>query len=628
MTKRAREEKDGVVDIGTAQSNGARKTKKRKVGETKTDPTGAVVRSKLSVEEKRELKGLRRISEERNGLSAADGKVQLRIASLESKRAAAKAARRAEKHQAHLAKVSASDSVDKSRDHAKKAKSKAEPEAEKEQRKASQHTERNGVVQVDTVNHNSDISPEPARSDSRNQGGRDYEADKDLTALSDTEIQSFLSSNFITVKDPSFTTLLRPITKFSYLPKSSQSAAFSTFKAPTAIQAAAWPFLLSGRDVVGVAETGSGKTLAFGIPCIRAVSSSASKRSKTPARAVIISPTRELAVQIHTQIEQLATPAGLKSVCVYGGVPKDPQRLALPTAHIVVATPGRLNDLLEEGSADLSQVQYLVLDEADRMLEKGFEDAIRKIISATPSTAQGRQTLMFTATWPPSVRELAATFMNEAVHITIGENNADGELRANNRIEQQVEVVDPRGKEQRMLQIIKKYQSGQNKSDRILVFCLYKKEATRVEGFLRSKGLRVAGIHGDLSQGARMAALEGFKKGDCPLLVATDVAARGLDIPSVKLVLNVTFPLTVEDYVHRIGRTGRAGAQGLAITLFTEHDKAQSGALINVLKAAGQPVPEELLKFGTTVKKKGHDAYGAFYKDTKDAKVSTKIRFD
>ncbi|KAL8850726.1 MAG: hypothetical protein Q9221_004374 [Calogaya cf. arnoldii] len=125
-----------------------------------------------------------------------------------------------------------------------------------------------------------------------------------------------------------------------------------------------------------------------------------------------------------------------------------------------------------------------------------------------------------------------------------------------------------------------------------------------------------------------MAALEGFKSGECPLLVATDVAARGLDIPAVKLVLNVTFPLTVEDYVHRIGRTGRAGALGLPITLFTEHDKSQSGALINVLKAAGQEVPEDLLKFGTTVKKKGHEANGAFYKDTGDAKAATKIRFD
>lgn len=638
MTKRQREERDAVTSNEAAQLNGAQKTKKRKVEETKggNGENGLIVPGKLSTEEKRELKKLRReVAEGHDGASSADGDIQRRIAALESRKAAAKAARRAEKGLAHPAGLGTLKDDDQnegnvSAEKGKEMKSKGDRKADKERRKTPK-SETNGVgpIPVDTGKQNGSISTAPSKSDQSHGKGQGYEQNESLTALSETEIQSFLSSNFITIKDPSSTTPLRPITKFSFLPESSQSPIFSAFKAPTPIQAATWPFLLSGRDVIGVAETGSGKTLAFGIPCIRSVSATNSKKSQIPARAVIVSPTRELAVQIHTQIEQLATPAALKSVCVYGGVPKDPQRLALSTAHIVVATPGRLNDLIEEGSADLSQVQYLVLDEADRMLEKGFEDAIRKIISTTPSTSQGRQTLMFTATWPPSVRELAATFMNEAaVHITIGENNADGELRANNRIEQQVEVVDPRGKEQRMLQIIKKYQSGQNKNDRILVFCLYKKEATRVEGFLRSKGLRVAGIHGDLNQGARMAALDGFKKGDCPLLVATDVAARGLDIPSVKLVLNVTFPLTVEDYVHRIGRTGRAGAQGLAITLFTEHDKAQSGALINVLKAANQPVPEELLKFGTTVKRKGHEVYGAFYKDTKDSKVGTKIRFD
>lgn len=562
MTKRPREEKDAIVNNDAVQLNGAQKTKKCKVGGSRDDNREdvAVATSSFSAEEKHELKRLQKVADEQNGASAVDEDVQRRITTLESKKAAAKAARKAEKALARPAGLSAPAAAinqtegDASEEKGKGAKTKDERRSEKERRKA-QKASTNGVLhqQVNTGKKNGEISTESALSGSSSRRGQGYEQNENLTALSETEIESFLSSNFITVKDPSSINPLRPITKFSFLPKSSQSPAFSAFKAPTAIQAATWPFLLSGRDVIGVAETGSGKTLAFGIPCIRAVSSS-SKKSKSPARAVIVSPTRELAVQIHTQIEQLAAPASLRSVCVYGGVPKDPQRLALSTAHIVVATPGRLNDLIEEGSADLSQVQYLVLDEADRMLEKGFEDAIRKIISTTPSTSQGRQTLMFTATWPPSVRELAATFMNQAVHITIGENNADGELRANNRIEQQVEVVDPRGKEQRMLQIIEKYQSGQNKNDRVLVFCLYKKEATRVEGFLRSKGLRVAGIHGDLSQGARMAALDGFKKGDCPLLVATDVAARGLDIPNVKLVLNVTFPLTAEDYVHRIGR--------------------------------------------------------------------------
>jgi ATP-dependent RNA helicase DBP3 len=402
-----------------------------------------------------------------------------------------------------------------------------------------------------------------------------YQESKELAQLPQSDIDAFLTKNVMTIVDPTpAARKLRPITNFKYLPiPESQRAPFANFSAPTPIQAATWPFLLSGRDMVGVAETGSGKTLAFGVPCVRYISS-LPKDKQRGIKAVIVSPTRELAVQIYDQLVALATPAGLQVVCVYGGVPKDPQVAACRKAHIVVATPGRLNDLIGDGSADLSKAEYVVLDEADRMLDKGFEEAIRQIITQTPKK---RQTLMFTATWPPSVRELASTFMNAPVKITIGDN-VSGELRANVRIKQEVEVVDPRGKEQRLLQLLKQYQSGKNKDDRILVFCLYKKEAMRIENFIRMKGFRVGGIHGDLSQDKRSASLAAFKDGQVPLLVATDVAARGLDIPAVKLVINVTFPLTAEDYVHRIGRTGRAGKEGLAITLFTEHDKALSGS--------------------------------------------------
>jgi ATP-dependent RNA helicase DBP3 len=332
------------------------------------------------------------------------------------------------------------------------------------------------------------------------------------------------------------------------------------------------------------------------VPCMRYVNSVKAKKGGK-VKAVIVSPTRELACQIYDQLVKLVGGSGIKVTCIYGGVDKVPQRNDLRTASIVVATPGRLNDFIQEGSADLSSVGYFVLDEADRMLDKGFEAEIKRIAGSI--TAGKAQTVMFTATWPQSIRELAATFMKDPVRINIGQDNPTGDLRANVRVTQKVEVVDPRAKEQRLLALLKQYQSGKDKDARILVFCLYKKEATRVEGFLSSKGLRVAGIHGDLNQNQRTASLEAFKSGNTPLLVATDVAARGLDIPNVKVVINVTFPLTAEDYVHRIGRTGRAGQDGLAITLFTEHDKAQSGALINVLKAAKQPVPEELMKFGT-----------------------------
>jgi ATP-dependent RNA helicase DBP3 len=366
-----------------------------------------------------------------------------------------------------------------------------------------------------------------------------YTEDPGLTSLPQADIDRFLADNFISITDPlPSSSVLRPLTAFSYLPVTdpAQLAPFENFKAPTPIQATAWPFLFAGRDVIGVAETGSGKTMAFAVPCVRGILSLPESQRNKGARAVIVSPTRELAMQSYEQIMQLAKVSGLRAVCVYGGVPKDEQRKSLKTADIVVATPGRLNDLINESHADLSQAKYVVLDEADRMLDKGFEEEIRKIINTTPAIGK-RQTLMFTATWPESVRSLAATFMSDPVKISIGDNPS-GDLRANARIVQRVEVVDPRNKEYRLLQLLKQYQSGSQKDDRILVFALYKKEATRIEGFIRSKGFRVAGIHGDLSQEQRTRSLDAFKQGNTPILVATDVAARGLDIPSVKLVIN------------------------------------------------------------------------------------------
>lgn len=614
-------------------------TKKSKKRRREDGPKTAVSNgdggSKPSKEERREAKRLKKLAKDSGTGQETDGVLPMNSDAGEVEKAAADG----DKSESKLSKEARKEA----RRLKKTAKGDNNPAA------AEDLIANNGVGELDMASNKAARKLEKARSKaekksvkSENSGARSqptatngtpspgYVEDPALIALPQSEIDNFLSTNFITISDPTSTTILRPITKFSHLPShtTSPSSPFTAFKTPTPIQSAAWPFLLSGRDVIGVAETGSGKTLAFGVPCIRSITS-LSRRKGSPARAIIVSPTRELAVQIHTQIETLASPAHLSTVCVYGGVPKDPQRLALQTAHIVVATPGRLNDLINEGSADLSNVHYVVLDEADRMLDKGFEDEIRKIIATNPT--DGRQTLMFTATWPPSVRDLASTFMKTPVHISIGADNPTGELRANTKITQLVEVVDPRQKETRLLQLLKQHQgAGAKKNDRILVFCLYKKEAARIESFLSTRGMKVAGIHGDMSQDKRTASLSAFKTGTCPLLVATDVAARGLDIPAVKAVINVTFPLTVEDYVHRIGRTGRAGAEGLAITLFTEHDKGQSGALINVLRAAGQEIPDELLRFGTTVKKKGHEAYGAFYKDpgAGGKKEGTKIKFD
>ncbi|GAM82513.1 hypothetical protein ANO11243_004950 [Dothideomycetidae sp. 11243] len=445
---------------------------------------------------------------------------------------------------------------------------------------------------------------------------------------SETEVAEFLKKSQITLIDETGSgSDLRPIMSFDQLPFSDGTlkAHFSSFKAPTPIQAAAWPYLLAGRDAIGVAETGSGKTMAFGLPCVQHVHDKLAGKKSSSVRACIVSPTRELALQIHEQLEKLGARLGLKVACVFGGVNKDQQRLTLTGASILVATPGRLNDFIDEGSISLKKVSFLVLDEADRMLDKGFEPEIRKIVGAT--AGKERQTLMFTATWPPAIRELAATFLNKPIRIMIGDN-ATGELRANTRIDQTVEVLDPRAKNDRLLELLRKHCGTKSDADRTLIFCLYKKEAVRVEDFVRSRGFKVAGIHGDLSQQKRMESLEAFKTGKVRLLIATDVAARGLDIPAVKLVINYTFPLTADDYVHRIGRTGRAGQTGSSITFFTEHDKGLAGALTNVLKAANQAVPDDLLKFGTTVKKKSHDVYGAFYKDPGEMKKATRITFD
>ncbi|KAG5665596.1 hypothetical protein KAF25_009721 [Fusarium avenaceum] len=456
-----------------------------------------------------------------------------------------------------------------------------------------------------------------------------------LSNVPQAEIDAFLAKEQITVTDPKTETVtLRPVLEFHQLPATNllekKPSPFANYKAPTPIQSASWPFTLSGRDVIGVAETGSGKTMAFALPCVEAVSALKHRNTK----AVVVSPTRELAMQTYEQMASVAALNKLKCVCLYGGASKDDQRNQLRRgADIIVATPGRLKDFMSDNTVDLSQAAFVVLDEADRMLDKGFEEDIKQILGSCPPREQ-RQTLMFTATWPPSVQSIASTFMVSPVKITIGsggKETANGafELQANQRISQRVEVVEPRDKEFRLLQLLKEHQGkGKQQNDRILVFCLYKKEATRIENFLHRKGINVGGIHGDLRQEQRTRSLEAFKSGATPVLVATDVAARGLDIPEVKLVINVTFPLTIEDYVHRIGRTGRAGKTGEAITFFTVEDKSHSGSLVNILRGANQPVPEDLLKFGTTVKKKAHDMYGAFFKDVDMNAKSTKITFD
>ena len=329
------------------------------------------------------------------------------------------------------------------------------------------------------------------------------------------------------------------------------------FTKPSPIQAQAWPILLADteaetpRDIVGIAETGSGKTLAFGLPALSKMytqmqSSKTMKHGgRRKPRMLVLAPTRELAMQSDAVLKEFGAVVGLKSLTLYGGVPKYTQVAELKQGQVdcLVATPGRLKDLINEGNCDLSEISHLVLDEADRMLDMGFEEDVRYIISNCQSKDKGRQTAMFSATWPAAIQQIAGEYMNDPVRVYVGfeaivgsngDNMVDDSLSANKRVTQIVEVIEDRAREAQLHKLLQKYQSGKKKSDRILVFALYKKEAERLEYTLRRWGLDVCSIHGNKQQAARTAALDEFKSGKCPLMVATDVAARGLDIPNVE----------------------------------------------------------------------------------------------
>ncbi|CAH7688310.1 P-loop containing nucleoside triphosphate hydrolase protein [Phakopsora pachyrhizi] len=454
---------------------------------------------------------------------------------------------------------------------------------------------------------------------------------KSQVGLNLQEIEQFVSKNKITYDPIEIMSQYPPVLSFDAVNvHKTLRKAFENFETPSPIQSAVWPALMAGKDVIGIAETGSGKTLAFALPAIQLLLDNRNKSTKDPReiKILVIAPTRELAMQTESTVSELgkllSPPAN--SLCVYGGVDKSVQRKALSgnKVQIVAGTPGRLLDLSSEGILKLNNVDYLVLDEADRMLDKGFENDIRAIIGLCRPSISGdgkksRLTAMFSATWPMSVRKLASDFMFEPIRILVG----DDELTASCSVEQTVEVLeDSRGKEWKLLKTLNQLkESSKGKkptitsNDKVIVFALYKKEAQRIHQFLIRKGFEVCCIEGDMSQDKRTKSLEDFKTGKAKVLVATDVAARGLDIPKVEVVINVTFPLTIEDYIHRIGRTGRAGRTGKSITFFTDEDKSHAGELMRVLKDANQVVPEDLKQWGGQIKKKSHAAYGDHYRE-------------
>mmetsp|Transcript_30375 Transcript_30375/g.49089 ORF Transcript_30375/g.49089 Transcript_30375/m.49089 type:complete len:476 (+) Transcript_30375:111-1538(+) len=307
------------------------------------------------------------------------------------------------------------------------------------------------------------------------------------------------------------------------------------FTAPTGIQSQAWPVALKGRDLIGLAETGSGKTCAFILPAIVHINAQPYLEPGDGPIVLVLSPTRELAVQTQQECSKFGSSSRIKNTCVYGGVPKGPQIRDLQKGvEIVIATPGRLIDMLDAGKTNLRRVTYLVMDEADRMLDMGFEPQIRKIVK---QVRPDRQTLMFSATWPKEVQSLARDFLNDPIQINIGSLD----LTANKRITQIVEVCDEHDKRPRLLKLLNQVMDGVSK---ILIFCETKRGADELTRKLRVDGYPALAIHGDKSQQERDWVLADFKSGKSPLMVATDVAARGLGILSLSLFKCALLSLT------------------------------------------------------------------------------------
>src|SRR5450830_812602 len=333
---------------------------------------------------------------------------------------------------------------------------------------------------------------------------------------------------------------------------------------PTPIQAQAIPIVLQGRDVMGAAQTGTGKTAGFSLPIIQlllAHASTSMSPARHPVRALILTPTRELADQVAENVKAYSRFTPLRSTVVFGGVDMAPQTATLRGGvEIVIATPGRLLDHVQQKTVNLSQTEILVMDEADRMLDMGFLPDLQRIINLLPKK---RQNLMFSATFSTEIKRLAASFQNDPVTIEVARSNATAD-----NVSQTIYRVEEGNKAEAVSFIIR-----QRALKQVIVFSNTKIGASKLSRHLENEGVKASAIHGDKSQNERMAALDAFKRGEIEVLVATDVAARGLDIAELPCVINYDLPYNAEDYVHRIGRTGRAGASGDAISLFADKDE-------------------------------------------------------
>jgi len=363
-----------------------------------------------------------------------------------------------------------------------------------------------------------------------------------------------------------------------------QAVAEQGYTQPTPIQAQAIPAVLAGHDLLAGAQTGTGKTAAFALPLLQRLAQETAPDAdggSRPIRALVLAPTRELAAQVNEAIVGYAKHLQLKSTVIFGGVGMKPQIARIHKGvDILVATPGRLLDLQQQGFVDLSRIQILVLDEADRMLDMGFIHDVKKILALVP---QNRQSLLFSATFSDEIRALAATLLRNPQSIQVTPRNTTVQ-----RISQTIHPVGREKKKQVLLHIIRS-----NEWSQVLVFTRTKFGANQVADFLNASGITAMALHGNKSQGARTQALAGFISGDLRVLVATDIAARGIDIEDLPHVVNYEIPNVPEDYVHRIGRTGRAGREGQAVSLVCLDEE---GFMQEIERFTGQEIPVQPLE--------------------------------
>ncbi|CAB4068585.1 DDX43 [Lepeophtheirus salmonis] len=392
-----------------------------------------------------------------------------------------------------------------------------------------------------------------------------YREHPDVSSLTEDQVSKIRSENN-GIEVSSFSgkddiLMLNPVFRFEHAfeayPEIMTAIQKRGFKNPSPIQCQAWPYLLKGLDLIGIAQTGTGKTLAFLLPSFIHIDSQSIPREKRGGpNVLVLSPTRELALQIADEVKKYEY-RGIKSVCVYGGGDRKAQvKVVTQGVQIVIATPGRLNDLIESGCIAVESITYLVLDEADRMLDMGFEPQIRKILL---DVRPDRQTVMTSATWPPGVRRLASNYMKDPITVSIGSLD---------------------------LAAVHK--------DKAIIFMSKKAKVDDYSSSLCLAGVDCQSIHGGRDQMDREQALLDFKLGHVRILIATDVASRGIDVEDISHVINFDFPNSMEEYVHRIGRSGRAGKKGSSISFMTYRDRPLAQGLIDIMTEANQPIPRTI----------------------------------